>query len=283
MKRTHTALWILVALFLATWVAAFSFRNELGRRSLETLLNLENKEIFAGSLRLETFQIHPNLRIQMGPLRGGIKQQAETVPFEITEIVSEGPITHYFSPEGLKLNFKGLRLGDSTRSGIRGTTQIRGGKESFLDLRAEVESVGLEELARFNPENLSGSIGEVKGEVTFRQDAAGNIRLSAKLKVEAPGGVLPSRFFEPLLPYLPQFAIRRDVRKLIGVRGLVHYRDALLEIHSVESDRVKLFLHVMVPEYNLDLNLNLEIRVDEKNALPELAALFGLLQTKAGG
>ncbi len=280
MKKSWIEVSVLI-LFLALFLLGLIFREVWGRPLAESILNQSMEEFFQGSLRLEKFQLDPQLKVTLGSLRGRVKQETGEIPFEIHEIASEGPLTRYFSPEGLSLQFIGLRLGDSARAGIRGKVKARGGEEGFLKLKVQVESLGLEELARFNPENLGGAQGEIKGEIVFRQDAKGNIELTALLRVESPGGELPSRFFEPLLAYLPEFAVRRDVRKLVAVRGLVGYREASLEIRSIQSDRIKIVLHLLVPEYNLDLNLNLEIRVDEKNAFADLAGLLGLLKMKS--
>jgi hypothetical protein len=277
-RRLGLGIFLLLLVFLIFGVL---FHEELARRWLESALNQNTQELFLGSLRLAEFRLEPKLRVRLGPLRGRIRAGSQEIPFEVQEIVSSGPLTDYFSREGLELRFAGFGVGDSPRSDIRGIARTRGGREGSFDLRVEIQNLGLEELARFDPENLKGAAGELEGEIAFRQDMGETFEFQALLRIEQPGGRLPSRFFEPLLAYLPEFAVRREVRKVVAARGLVDYREASLQIRSVQTDRVKIFFHILIPEYNLDLNVNLEVRADEKTAFADLASLLGLLKTEA--
>ena len=58
----------------------------------------------------------------------------------------------------------------------------------------------------------------------------------------------------------------------------VGYQSADLRATLASADTLKVFLHLLIPDYNLDLNLNLEIHIDKDNAFPELARLMGLLE-----
>ena len=45
-----------------------------------------------------------------------------------------------------------------------------------------------------------------------------------------------------------------------------------------DSDPMKFFVHVWVPDYNLNLNVDLKVRLDVKDAFLQLADLLGALK-----
>jgi hypothetical protein len=178
----------------------------------------------------------------------------------------------------LILILEGIRVPGREGEGSRAIAHLRGGRDWFFDFKAEVQGLGLEEIQRFSPENLSGATGEIKGTFALAASANGEIRSSADLKIEEPGGRLPAHFFDFLTPYLAGLAAREKIEKIRALEGFVGYRDASFKMDLVESDKMKVFLHLVVPDYNLDLNLNLEVRLDEKNAFIQLARLAGLMR-----
>ncbi len=278
-KGISRVLLLLFAASLVFLVLVFSFRRPIERRLFESLFNQNTKEFFDGSIRLEEARLDPKLKIHLRNLRGQLHSDAGPVPFEISSIDSQGPLFDFFSKEGLALIFKGLRPGHSAHQGVQGTIHLRGGREGFADLKAEVKSLDLQEVEWLNPENLSGASGELRGEVTFRVNAAGEVLCAANLRVQEPGGRIQSRFFDILKPYLPQqLEIRQKMDHLIATGGIVGFHDASLQLELAKSDQMKVFLHIAIPDYNLVLNLNIDIRIDEKNAFLQLAQLAGLLK-----
>lgn len=243
---------------------------------LQYSLNRNTKALFKDSLRVEKVRLEKNLEIQIDHLHGKLQTEGGPLPFQIKSINSEGPVTDFFSQEGLVLNFKEARTADSKYGGIHGSYRFRGGREGFFEIKAEVQGLGLEELEPLNPENLRGSSGEIKGEITIRQGAKG-VFLRANLRIDEPGGRLQARFLDLLKPYLPQMGVKEKVEQILAAGGGVDFRIASLEMELVESEKMKVLLHLAIPDYNLDLHFNIEVRVDEKNAFLQLAELGGLI------
>jgi hypothetical protein len=46
------------------------------------------------------------------------------------------------------------------------------------------------------------------------------------------------------------------------------------------GDRVKVLLHILILDYNLNLTLNAEIRTDSKNAFFKIAQYLGMVEVK---
>lgn len=278
--------WGLIFLVAAgsAFLLILRFHAALERRLLESVLNQNTKKFFAGSIRVGEARLDRRLKIHIEHLRGRLLSGTGPVALEIQSIESQGPVTDFFLKQGLVLVFKGFRPGQSQHGGIQGTSHLRGGREGFIDLRAEVDGLDLHEIEWLNPENLSGATGELRGEMTFRSDTKGEVSYSARLQVEEPGGHVQTRFFDLLKPYLPQqLETREKIDHLLATGGVVGFREASLQADWAESDRMKVFLHITVPDYNLVLNLNLEIRVDEKNAFMQLTQLMGLLKIQSAG
>jgi hypothetical protein len=188
-----------------------------------------------------------------------------------------------FSKEGLALIFTVNLGGAAEGRGVVGVLRVRGERQGFCDMKADVRSLDLGDIEWVNPENLAGSAGEMKGSFTFRVDAGGRPFCEIRLRVEEPGGKLQARFFETLKPYLPQLAVQQKVEEIAGKQALVDFREAELRLDLAESDRMKIFLHIAVPDYNLDLNLNIELRVDSENAFADVAGLVGLIRRETSG
>ena len=268
------------AVFFAGW---FLQPTGAGRELVQYAANRGSEEFFAGSVRLASAVIDRKLRIHLRGLRGEFQSPSGPVPLEIPSADSQGPLTGFFSQEGLVLNFK-ASLGQPTEGrGLDGVLKLRGGKQGFFEVKADVRSLDLHEIEWVNPENLSGSAGEMKGDLLIRGDASGRPFCRLHLQVDEPGGKLQARLFDTLKPYLPEVTVRQKVEKIAGGPALVNYRKARLDLDLPESDRLKIFLHIEVPDYNLNLNLNIEVRVDSKNAFADLAGLVGLIQKEANG
>jgi hypothetical protein len=266
---------VFFTLFLVTAISLFSsfliFRHSVWARPLvEIALNKTGKEFFQDSLRLGHFHIDRRLGIHLKDLRGNLRTETGEVPFEIHSLDTENSLANIFQKKGLKLFFKAEE--------ISGEARYRTGKGWFFDLKLDIHELGLEEVKWINPENLSGASGRMKGRIEFRADAQNEIHLQADLGVGPPGGLLQARFFELLKPYLPEPALRVRLEEVLAGKVLVGFKDASLKMELLESDIMKIFFHIAVPDYNLNLNLNMEIRIDEKNGFRELAELAGVLK-----
>ena len=180
----------------------------------------------------------------------------------------------------LEFDFEGLRPeGAGTGAeGIRGKALWQGGKDWKFELHAEADRVALSDFQWVNPENLGGASGDLQGEITFKTDAHENTGFEVHLRVPEPGGNIPSKFFDLLLPYLPQLKNQEKIQEIRAIHRLLAYRNADLEIKLLASDKMKIAFHILIPDYNVDLHLKVDVRLDEKNAFRQLAQLAGLMQ-----
>lgn len=278
MRRGPLAALLVPACGILAAALVISVAHSGSRPLLEFLLNSSTREILQGSVAIKSVSLRPNLDIQLEGIQAALHTKSRAVPLELRSVRSRGSIVRFFSREGGRFEFEGLGFQGSRHAGLQGAGQIRAWPQWFLDLRIEVQGLGLEEIDWVNPENLSGSRGHLKGKIRFRADAGGVIGTNADLRVDPPGGRLPARFLELLKPYLPQLSVRREVETLLANQPLVDFREASVKLELAESEPMKIFLHIGIPDYNLNLNVNLEVRLDEKNALQDLIRLVGLLE-----
>ena len=83
----------------------------------------------------------------------------------------------------------------------------------------------------------------------------------------------PPVFFSAFLTYLPESQNRKDLEAIIGLAGLVAFSEADFKVSSGASGRMKVFLHIRIPDYNFNLNLNVEIHEDSGNIFEALSQL----------
>jgi hypothetical protein len=163
---------------------------------------------------------------------------------------------------------------------MAGTAVMTAGENWSFELEAEIRSMGLEDLEWFDPENLAGSSGLMRGTLRIKNDYTEVQQFRAELAVAEPGGNIQAHFFDLLAPHLPPFEGIRRIRDLSKGQRLVTYRKAALNMEITGPAEFKVFLHILVPEYNLNLNINFKIRTDRENAFLELAQLLGLVEVK---
>lgn len=256
--------------------------EEVGRRLLEFILNQSSKEFFAKSIHVEKVHLNWNGKIRIEGVEGKLQTASGPVPLRMESVKSQNSVFNFLSNQGWRLEWNGLRPEHSERGGIRGIATLRGGREGFFEIAADVLGVDLGEIRWISPENLAGSMGEMKGKVLIRADSRGSLTLMLRLHIDEPGGKVDAHFFDLLKPYLPKLREGEGVKRIQGTGGLVSFRRLIFEAALAEADRMKVFFQMAVPDYNLDLNLNVEIRIDEENAFPELARLIGFLKERAG-
>jgi len=270
----------LLTLSLVIAAALGVFRGELARAFLQYGLNQATDDLFARTIQISKVHLDWKGRVRIESLKARLRAASGPIPLEVRSISSKNSFLRAFSDRGLALNFEGVHLQDSQREGVSGEARIRMGREERFELQADILSLGLEEIRWISPEHLAGSSGEIQGKVTLQSKASGAILLEVQLRVREPGGRISARFFDLLLPYLPQIGSSERVAEIRAAGGLVGFHDASLALSWKDSDRIKIFLHILVPDYNLDLNVNTEIRMDEKNSFSELAEIFGLINQK---
>jgi hypothetical protein len=257
-----------------------SFTRGLGDRITEKILNQNTRAFFQGSIRISRIRLDRKWHLHLDRFNGNLLTDAGAIPLEMGSMVSTGPVWGLFQEKGLELNFTRFRPSNSLNDGMNGICHIRAGNHWFFELKVQLVSLDLEDIVWFNTDVLKGSKGEMKGEITILTKALEEPRVHADIHIAKPGGRLQSRFFDGIVPYLPQTKARSELKKLASQTELVNFDDAILKLDLSRTDKIKVFLHIMIPDYNLNLNLNIEVRIDEKNALLELGQIMGLVKIK---
>ena len=179
--------------------------------------------------------------------------------------------------EPIRFVFAGVRPQGSPRPGISGTLEVNGGRAPGFTFTADFGQTDLTDWQWLDPQDLKGATGGTKGQLTFRQLAGKDPEFSMNLEAPQPGGNIQARFFDLFLPYLPTPMQKERVRKLSETEQLVRYDQASAEIQMTQSDRVKILLRIFIPDYNLKLTLNAEVRTDAKDAFSQIARIMGLI------
>lgn len=283
MRRGPFVLVLLLVSFVLALLLALGSVNLWARPLVEFAVNSSTQPFFRGSVRIDRVSLGRMLQVRIEDARAIFYSEVRPVPIALRSLRSQGSLLRFFSKKGGRLEFEGLGFQESKHAGLRGEGEIRAAKDWSLDFKIELQDVGLEELEWLNPENLGGASGGLRGEIQFRTDSEGRMGGGADLRVGPPGGLLPAKFFEILRPYLPASVVPAEVDFLVAHVDLVSFHEARLQAELVDSDRMKTFLHIAVPDYNLNLNVNLEIRLDEKNAFQDLLQLAGIVSGRAPG
>jgi hypothetical protein len=273
--------WPTVVCFILVCILFFVFglHHQLLRIFLQHTINQQTKIFFNNSLRIEKAQLDLRSKIRINRIRAEFKSDSRVIPLEILSIESENPVFGIFSRQGLVFHFKGARPVNSKHKGMNGIVSMRGTKDWFLKAEVRVESLGLEDIEWINPDGLRGASGEFKVNVLFFAASEKEPNLTAYFEISKPGGRIQSRFFSLLLPYLPIDA-KPQMQKIASAGGLVSFIEGDLELNTMQSDELKVLLHILVPDYNLNLNVNAKVRLDEKNAFPKLAQAMQLMRVR---
>ncbi len=263
-----------LALVLGACVLLVLIHRQLLRLSLEHALNRETEPLFHGSIRLRDARIDSSLRLQINHIHADLTTAGGRVPLVVDHVRSQQSVIRSLLERRLTLIFDGARFEQSPLRGVTGVAELRRNPNWRLELQVGIQGIGLQDLERFSPEYLTGSTGTMTGDLGLRYGAREDTFLSLDLRIAEPGGLVPSRFLQLLVPYLPNAS---EIRKLSSKTALVGYHTASLQLFLPQSDQLKVLMQMAIPEYNLQLNLNVEVRVDERNILLQLAHLLGLL------
>ena len=269
----------LTFLFVLAVTAIYKYREPLLNAAVTRGVNAAAAEYFQGTIRLERVTLSRYLKLRIEGFEGVLKTDQGAFPAEIGWIESRGPVYKVFSKEGLFFDFKNARPKESLREGVHGSVLFYAGREWFSRMQLEIESLGLEDVQWLDPNDLSGSSGEMKGSLTFVLNYKKEMSFYTDLKIAEPGGALQERFFESLKPYLPGVTKIEGKIKVNG-RDMVSFRTAHLNVRLLDSDTLIGLFQIQVPEYNINLNLNLTVKLDEKNAFSQLFDLMGLMKVQ---
>lgn len=234
---------------------------------MEASSNKRTEDVFGGSLRFERVHIDRRLRLTVDDVSARLRKAAEPVALHVDHIESRGPVTDMLFGRPWELGFTGARFAGSSRPGVRGLVR---GERSKIALEADVELLGLSEFEWISREHLGGSTGELTGLVRLSMSEGQPPQMDCALRIDEPGGLVRTKVFELLTPYLPN---ADQIRELSARSELVHYREARMELQAPRADQLKMFLHIDVPAYNLILNLNLDIRIDDAQGVKRLLSL----------
>jgi len=256
-----------------------SFR-ELERAAFESLLNTALRDYFAGTLKLDQASIGRDFRLRMSGLRGELVTQERPVAIELQSLSSQEPLYQLLFLKPIHFGFSGLKPAGSLNPGISGQVEALAKKNWAFALYANIDSLGLEDIIWVNPDGLAGSSGRMVGVVEVKADASGHSEFKMELAVPEPGGSLQARFFDSVTPYLPKTKkkTKNKAETLAATHETIGYREAQLTAQLAQDDQVKMLLRIMIPDYNLKLNLTLLVKVDEKNAFLKLFQLLGIIQ-----
>lgn len=278
-KRVIGIIFLAVLSVLAAGIL-LQFHPGVLRRELQFVLNENTKQLFNGSVRLGNARLDRNFRLRIEQGRANLQTKKDEVPVGIDFLQSEKSLLRLFSKKGFVFNFEGARVGSSSRTGASGRFHFRVGRDFPYELEAKIHALGLEDLAWLNPQNLEHAEGNLNGEVLLQGSASKSPVFRLSLATDEAGGFLKASVFDVFLSYVPQVSDREAVKSLIQKGGLIAFQRGSFRAELIEPDRLKVVFRMLVLEYNLDLNLNIEIRIDEKNAFPKLVKLMGLFQGK---
>lgn len=256
------------------------WRNSLLERVLEGVLNPLQAEYFGGTLNFSGVRLPSDLKLRVDRLTGELKGSGKDFPFEVRDILFADPLTHFVIGKPLTLTFSSFRPLGSEHEGASGKAVLLLDSNGTVELEANVLALHLEEIEALDPESLKDATGRLSGTLLMRTGLKGTEFFDLDLRVRRPGGRIQSRFFEILLPYLP--AVDKAVLSRLSRAGTgtVDYTEADLRITHPASESINIRLHILVPEYSLNLNLNVTLRVESEEVFLELARLSGLIKAE---
>lgn len=253
---------------------------EIERNLLERRLNQVSQEFFAGSIRIQGVTLNRQLRARITELSGKLQTRQGPVPLEIRFIESLDPLSYFLEKKPIRFIFEGFRPEKSTRSGVSGTFTIDASSASNFEFTADFGSSDLEDWQWLDPQNLTGATGATKGSLTFRQAAGKDPEFHIDIESPQPGGNIQAKFFDLFLPYLPVSTQKEKVRDMTQKEQLIRYQKGSLKVDLLQSDRMKILLQIFIPDYNLKLTLNADLRTDRKDAFSQIARIMGLIEVK---
>lgn len=249
-------------------------RDDILSPLLESAANRSLNKSFTGTLRISGFHLDSSGQVNISKITASWKVPSGPFPFSIENIRLETPLISILSKPAV-FSFQHLRPAGSPGEGISGKITSEAILKGQFNLEADVLDLELQDMARLNPENLNGSSGKIVGKIIFRTVRKNEQPFVITLSISEPGGKIQARFFDILIPYLPG-ANQKAVRSQIPSGGTVDYRHAALKIELANPEKVKILFNILVPAYNLNLNLNAEVHVEEESAFLQIAQLMDL-------
>lgn len=284
MKALKPMLVLTMLFILLFWVALFARQTEYHQVVLQHLanssVNQNTQKLFSGSARIDRFWISRDLRIHGMGFHALLNSDQGPIAIEVSDFESTAPFYRYFLRNGLEIIFSGAKPSASEGLGFMGTLRTGNRPKPFLHLKTHLEGVDFKDVTWVNNDNLAGATGQLKGEIEYRVEDNRPF-FKGTLNVAEPGGKIQARFFDLLTPYLPKSQVKSAVKKISAEKGLVTYQTASAEVSLLTPTELKVLLHIMIPVYNLVLNLNITIRLDDENAFNQIAQIAGMIKVAA--
>lgn len=158
---------------------------------------------------------------------------------------------------------------------LQGTVTIEtAGPQPTFTLEARATGVALSDLAPLNPTMFQGAHGS--GTVTARARGAadGTVQFTATCEIGQPGGAVQAPFLKSIMPYIPAAAQTTALRQAVAHDQPIRFQTARLSVESAAPDTLKALLLMALPEYNVVLDVDFTIHVDDAAAVPRLLALW---------
>ncbi len=272
---------VLILLFLgALLLRQTEYHQAVFQRLTISAVNQNTQKLFSGSARIDRIWMSRDLRIHGMGFHALLNSDQGPVAIEVGSFESTAPFYHYFLQQGLEFTFNGAKPSASEGLGFTGTLRAGNRPKPFLHLKTHLEGVDFKDVTWVNADNLSGATGQLKGEIEYRVDDNRPF-FKGTLNVAEPGGKIQARFFDLFTPYLPKSQVKSAVKKIAAEKGLVTYQTASAEVSLLTPTELKVLLHILIPVYNLALNLNITIRLDDENAFAKIAQIAGVIKVTA--
>ena len=146
-----------------------------------------------------------------------------------------------------------------------------------LELNAQLNRIHLSDLSPIQPSVFKNARGHGDGTLKASTTEDGNVQFDLKFGV-AKGGAIQAPLLESLMQHIPAAARTQALRQAAVGDQPVRFQTAFFQITAEQPDRWKALLLMSLPEYNVNLDLEFEIRLDDAAAIPKL---LRLLQKKA--
>lgn len=271
--------WVLCFITAVTGVLLGIGRNILLEKTAEWFLNRSLSENLAAPIDIQNLSLGFTTHFEIGRVHASIQTHGGSLPLEIGRIRLKHCLFHILTKRlPFTFMFDGLKPFGSNSKGIRGEITFAWFQNQGITFQAKILELHLNELTVLDTQNLKGVTGTLNGDFVYRIDEKQNQFLDLQLNAPEPGGALQAQLFSLLVPYLPKSAYRTAVEQ-IQKTGLVHYNTASISLHQEAPSRMKILVKILVPDYNLDLNVNAEIRVDNENTLLQIAQVLGMIRS----
>lgn len=259
----------------------FLLKSDLEKSVLERLINHFGRDFFSDSVRIKKASLDGRFKLSLEGVSGVFQSQQGPVPLEMGSFASQDSLLLLFEKQPVKFIFQGVRKEGVPHAGLFGEISVKSGEDWEIEGWADFQQTAIEDFQWLDPENLGGASGSLSGKVTFAQTAGQEPVFEADVRVAKPGGEVQARFFDLFLPYLPSSVQKERLNKLVSKeKQLVRYQTGELKVSLPQSDRMKIFLRILILDYNLNLTLNMTVRTDQKEGFYQIARLLGLIKVK---